>query len=81
MLAQFVSIHGCEKRMGLSVEETDESRESRPIGVLIIHVSACGHDADARHAANICLISSIKVRPVYPSPFGRVDLGPRGLFC
>lgn len=51
----------------------------RPTGALIIHVSAREHVAGARHstghAMNICLIFSIKGRPVYSSHFRRADLG------
>lgn len=49
----------------------------RPIGVLIIHVSACTWTRcrhTTQHAANICLISSIKGRSVYSSHFRLADL-------
>jgi len=64
--------------MGLSVEETNESRGislHRCFNNTRVCILANRYDADARHATNICLISSIKGRPVYPSHFGRANLG------
>lgn len=76
------------REWGFFVEETDEIPGSRPIGVLIIHVFAYSHvdtmqtHGTARYAANICLIPSIKGRPVYPSHFGRSDVGgSREVLC